>query len=93
MDFSTFVGFMTTFLLIVYLYYLIKKEIVELEMKIDDLKDELNEKIVELKIKVEKAFEGVIPKESEVGSHKTQCPSDYYEMAGSPHSREKLLRD
>jgi len=33
-----------------------------------------------------------IPKESEVGSRKTQCPSDYCEMAGSPHSREKLLK-
>ena len=29
-------------------------------------------------------------KESEVGSRKTQCPSDYDEMVGSPHSREKV---
>ena len=43
--------------------------------------------------KIKKAFSRVIPKESEVGSRKTQCLSDYYEMAGSPHSREKLLRD
>ena len=39
---------------------------------------------------IEKAFEELVPKESEVGSRKTQCPSDHYEMAGSPHSREKL---
>jgi len=30
-----------------------------------------------------------ISKESEVGSRKTQYPSDYDEMVGSPHSQEK----
>ena len=30
-------------------------------------------------------------KESEVGSRKTQYPSDYDEMVGSPHSREKVI--
>jgi len=40
---------------------------------------------------IKKAFKGLVPKESEVGSRKTQCPSDYCEMAGSPHSREKAF--
>jgi len=38
---------------------------------------------------IKKAFSGVIPKEGEVGSRKTQCPSDCREMAGHPHPREK----
>jgi len=59
-DFSTFIGFITTFLLVGYLYYFIKKKFIELEMKIDDLKDRFDDKILELKIKIEKAFEGVI---------------------------------
>ncbi|HDH45194.1 MAG TPA: hypothetical protein ENG66_07430 [Thermococcus sp.] len=57
-DFPTFAGFITTFLLIGYLYYLIERKFAELEMKIDDLKDRFDDKILELKIKVEKAFEG-----------------------------------
>jgi len=71
----------------------------EIEKRKNQLKEEANfwyeyqDRQIELLEWVEglvkKAFR-VIPKEGEVGSRKTQCPSDCREMAGHPHPREKV---